>query len=673
LLVALSLLGLYLGDAVVGLRLSYVEGAVNLRVLADLKERMFAHLQHLSHSYYTEARVGDVMVRLSQDIASIQEALAEFAGTALFMLLSAFAALGTLIYMNVWMGLLVLLAFPLMVVVYILLGTRAARLSYARQQEEGRVASIAQETLSAQGVVKAYGLEEHALGRYRARLAALVKVSLRMNLIVAALNAAVTFAFRFMTLLVIGVGGYLVITGHFTLGTLVAFLAVLPLIFSPITMVAVALQSLQTAAGSMVRVTELLDEQPAIVDAPDAVPMPPSRGDVALEHVTFGYDPDRPVLHDLDLTVPAGGNVAIVGPSGSGKSTVANLLLRFWDPQQGAVRYDGRDARDVTLESLRGQIGLVFQDTFVFDTTVRENIGLGRPGATDAEIRAAAEGARLDGWLATLPAGYDTLLGERGVRMSGGQRQRLAIARALLRDPRVLVLDEATSALDTRTEAAILESLAEAARGRTTITITHRLALAAAADRIFVLDQGRLVESGSHGELLASGGLYSRLHAEQTGGDGRLGLPLDRLRRIPLLAHLDDDRLATVSRQLVLERFGAGEIVARQGDEGERFYVVARGQVDVLLEHDGHVQRMSTLDEGDFFGEMALLGDGFRSATVRTAAASDIYSLSRQDLRALTEREPAIAAALSAAVAERRRALDDAVAAVGATPPRSGT
>jgi len=259
----------------------------------------------------------------------------------------------------------------------------------------------------------------------------------------------------------------------------------------------------------------LLDEPLTIADGPDAVPLVPLHNEIRLERVSFGYD-DRPVLRDLSLTIPAGQHVAIVGPSGAGKSTLLNLLLRFWDPTEGRLLVDGQDLRDLQLASLRGQIGVVLQDPFIFDTTLRENIALGRPEATDAEIVAAARGARLHESISPLPAGYDTVVGERGVRMSGGQRQRLAIARALLRQPSLLILDEPTSALDAQTEREILDTLTELAQGRTTISITHRLSLAATADRIFVLADGRLVEQGSHAELVRAGGLYRRMYDEQT-------------------------------------------------------------------------------------------------------------------------------------------------------------
>jgi ATP-binding cassette subfamily B protein len=274
-------------------------------------------------------------------------------------------------------------------------------------------------------------------------------------------------------------------------------------------------QTIQRAAGSLARITELLDEPLTIADGPDAVPLAPVHHELRLERVSFGYD-DRPVLRDLSLTIPAGQHVAIVGPSGAGKSTLLNLLLRFWDPTEGRVLVDGQDLRDLQVASLREQIGVVLQDPFIFDTTLRENIALGRPDATDAEIVAAARGARLHEYITSLPAGYDTVVGERGVRMSGGQRQRLAIARALLRQPSLLILDEPTSALDAQTEREILDTLTELAQGRTTISITHRLSLAATADRIFVLADGRLVEQGSHAELVRAGGLYRRMYDEQT-------------------------------------------------------------------------------------------------------------------------------------------------------------
>jgi ATP-binding cassette subfamily B protein len=357
--------------------------------------------------------------------------------------------------------------------------------------------------------------------------------------------------------------------------------------------------------------------------------------------------------------------VAIVGPSGSGKSTIVNLLLRFWDPDEGRVLFDGRDLREVTVSSLRGQVGLVFQDTFIFDTTVRDNIGLAKPGATDAEIEEAARAAQLDGYIASLPAGFDTPLGERGVRMSGGQRQRLGIARAMLRNPRILLLDEATSALDAETERGIVETLASLSWGRTTISITHRLALAASADLIFVLEAGRLVESGTHAELSRTGGLYQRLYEEQTGqlaGRDRLrpGIDANRLAAIPLFAGVGTSALTSLANRLVIERYAAGEDVVAQGDEGNRMYVINRGQVEVLVGAGG-TRRVNVLNPGDYFGEMALLAGEPRNATVRATEPTELYSLSREDLTHLIQAEPTVGTALSETLALRRAALQAAI------------
>ena len=367
------------------------------------------------------------------------------------------------------------------------------------------------------------------------------------------------------------------------------------------------------------------------------------------------------------MTIPAGSHAAIVGLSGSGKSTIVNLLLRFWDPQEGRLLIDGRDVRELTLGSLRGQIGLVFQDTFAFDTSLRENIALAREGATDAQVLAAARAARLESWVASLPAGADTVLGERGVRMSGGQRQRLAIARALLRDPSILILDEATSALDAQTEAEILETLDELTKGRTTISITHRLSLAARSDRIFVLEQGRIVEEGTHAELARAGGPYQRLYDEQAvylrAGLSPIAIEVARLRTIPLLSALGPAELADLSERLTAERYPAGQEVVRQGEEGRKLYLIASGQVEVVAVCGGRVLRVNTLNPGDYFGEMGLLADEPRAATVRTMVPSELYSLARADLLSLLEHDAHARQAVEETIAARRRALAEATEA----------
>jgi ATP-binding cassette subfamily B protein len=417
----------------------------------------------------------------------------------------------------------------------------------------------------------------------------------------------------------------------------------------------------QKAAGALARVDELLDEPASIADRPGAVELPPLAQEIRFHTVAFGYGGTQPILRDLDLVLPAGQHTAIVGPSGSGKTSILNLLLRFWDPETGSILFDGRDIRDATLASLRSRIGLVFQDTFLFDTTVRENIALGTSGATDADVVQAARAAKLDHYIQSLPAGYDTMLGERGVRMSGGQRQRLAIARALIRDPTILVFDEATSALDAETEREILATLALVARNRTTVTITHRLSVAATADRIAVLDQGRVVREGTHAELIREDGLYRRLYEQQTAAapravEGSAVAGAELLRRVPLFAGLASEPLALLGERFAVTSHEAGVDIVREGERGERFFIVAEGRLDVLVRDadSGEELRVNALETGDYFGELALLTEERRSATVRTMAATELYALDRSDFAALLEREPGVRDAVMATLSRRR-------------------
>jgi ABC-type multidrug transport system fused ATPase/permease subunit len=640
-LFVLVLLAIFTLNALVGMRRAYSTAWVNQRVLFGLQEQMFARLQRLSLGFHGRAKVGDLMSRLSIDLGAVRDAMTTVLTQGTALVLNAVAAAITAIYLDALLGLVVLLVVPLFAMTYVALLSRVQRASYEVQTRFGRTQAEAQENLSAQPVVKAFGLEQRAVASYRSRLDGLFRSLLRLVVLGSLFEASVAMAVTLGQLLVLGLGGYLVIEGRLTLGTLVAFVGLMPTFFQPITTLASVGQTVQKASGAMNRVLEVLEEPVEIEDGPEELPR--LERELRLEGVTFAYEEGRPVLHAVDLTIPAGVHVALVGPSGSGKTTVANLVPRFWDSDEGRVAFDGRDVRDVTLESLRGQIAIVFQDTFVFDTTVRENIALARPGATDAEIVEAARGAKLDDYIASLPAGYDTVLGERGVRMSGGQRQRLAIARALLRDPSVLILDEATSALDAQTEREILDTLASVTAGRTTLTITHRLSVAATADRIFVLDAGRVVEQGTHAQLASAGGLYKRLYEEQTGRlGGAAALEAARLRTIPLFAALDADALVAVTDRLSVERFDADEDVVRQGDAGEKLFLVRSGRLDVLVGENGDARRVNELREGDYFGERALLTGEPRSATVRATAPCELYSLARVDFLRLLEREQAV-------------------------------
>ena len=404
------------------------------------------------------------------------------------------------------------------------------------------------------------------------------------------------------------------------------------------------------------------NETPGIFDAPDAPALPRISSGLAFADVQFGYKKDQFSLNGASFEIGKGKYVALVGGSGSGKSTILNLILRFYDPASGTVSFDRQDLRHVTQESLRAQIGVVFQDSILFNISVRENIRMGNPQASTAEIEAAMRAAEIHEFVVSLPEGYDTIAGERGSRFSGGQRQRLALARALVRDPAILLLDEATSALDPGSEAAINETLTRVAKGRTVISVTHRLSTISNTDRIFVLDRGQIAEQGKHDDLLHRHGIYSRLWRKQAGftlspaGD-QAGVDVDRLKDVPILAHLDDEILAELPDQFVTERYPAERKIIVQGDPGNRFYILVRGKVDVIQEDpDGAEVRVAVLHDGDYFGEIALLQDVPRTASVITRAPSVFLSLERSEFASLLKRAPGLREILLKTYADRQSA-----------------
>lgn len=671
------LLAVYLLNPFLGTYRAYRTVALTRQVRNELQLRVFSHVQNLPLSFYARTRAADIVTRLSSDMNMVCAAIKDVLGNGFYYGACALVAVVTLFILNPLLALLVLIVIPLSLLATVVPGGRVKRLSLEQQTLVGDISAYEQEQFSAPHVVKAFGLEHRAIGGYQQRLGRMLTTSTRLGVVEAICEEGVLAATALGQLVILGAGGYFVIQKQLSLGTLVAFIGLLPALFNPVQVLLGVAQGVQGASGALTRITQLLKEPVTIKDRPDAVTPAEFAGEVRLEHVSAGYEGSRPVLHDVSLTIPAGAHVAVVGPSGSGKSTLINLLPRFWDPREGRVCVDGHDLRDLSLADLRAQIGLVFQDTVVFEVSLRENIALGRPGASDAEIMQAARAARLDDLIATLPDGLDTLLGERGVRLSGGQRQRLSLARVYLRRPRLLILDEATSALDARTEKEIVETLAQLARHATTINITHRMALAALADSIVVLDQGRIVEQGPHAVLVRAGGLYQRLYEEQTalpGGAGvRVGAEEARLGAIPLFAGLGAPALATVAAQMGRRRVEAGVDVVRQGDAGDAFYIIARGHVDILLRdpvplEDGLVgregartedglRRIDALDEGDYFGEMALLSGAPRSATVRATVPTELFTLARDDFLALVERHPELQPRIESKLAKRRANL----------------
>jgi len=448
-------------------------------------------------------------------------------------------------------------------------------------------------------------------------------------------------------------------SGSLSIGSLVSFQSLFMTLSWSLSYVTQYVPNLVQAASGMQRIEELLGEQPQVVDAPEATLLPQFAKAIRFEDVAFSYTGGQRHLRGVSFTIQAGESVAFVGPSGSGKSTILNLLTRFYDPVAGQVAIDGYSLRQVTQASWRAQSGIVFQESFLFNTTIRENIRVGKPEATDAEVEAAARAAEMHDLIKSMSQGYDTVVGERGNRLSGGQRQRIAIARAMLRNPAILILDEATAALDVATEAAINLTLAQLARGRTVIAVTHRLASVGQSDRIFVLNHGQLVEQGRHQVLLARGGVYAQFWHKQSGfaisEDGTSAtVDAARLRALPLLSTLDKELLAEIARRFVTERYPAERLVVHEGDAGDKFYLIVRGSVRVTTTAvTGGEQELTVLQDGDHFGEIALLQDVPRTATIRTRIPSLFLTLSRAQLLRLMESAPQLRIVLDKEIARR--------------------
>jgi ATP-binding cassette subfamily B protein len=496
----------------------YLVSWLGERVAGDLRRAVFDHVVGLSVSFFETARTGDILSRLTADIGLLQALIGTAISQGIRNALTLLGAASMLVLTSPKLAGLMLVVVPVVVLPLVLFGRRERRLSKLSQERVADLAAQAEETLAGLRTVQAFTHEARDRDRFGATVRASVATALRrvasratLILIVILLGfGAITFS--------LWVGGHDVIAGRMTGGALSAFVFYAVLLASAGASISELWGEIQRAAAAADRLLELLRTEAAITApaSPALLPEPP-QGRVAFERVSFRYPtrPDQAALEDFSLVVEPGETVALVGPSGAGKTTVLQLLLRFYDPQSGQVRVDGMDVRSLDPTALRRRLGLVPQDPVIFSASVAENIRFGRPEASMAEIEAAAEAAAADRFIYALPQGFETHLGAKGVTLSGGQRQRIAIARAILRDAPILLLDEATSALDAESETLVQQALARLAQGRTTLVVAHRLATVRRADRIVVLDGGRIVASGTHGALVAEGGLYARLAALQ--------------------------------------------------------------------------------------------------------------------------------------------------------------
>ncbi len=490
-----------------------------MHIIADNQNRLYGHLSRMDLGFFHDNPTGSLISRFTIDINAMRAAVSNVLTGFGKDLLTLLGLIGVMFFQDWQLAAMSLIVFPLAVIPIVRLGRRIRRVSANTQEEMGLFTTLLEQTFQGIRVVKAYSMEEYEQGRVGRIIDRVFTLTFRSARVRALSSPIMETLGGVAVATVIVYGGYRVIGGGMDAGSFFSFIAALLMAYEPMKRLANLNASLQEGLAAAQRLFDLLDVEPGIVEKPDARHLAVERGEVRFEGVRFEYVPGRPALHDVTLSVPAGATVALVGPSGAGKSTVLNLIPRFYDVDSGRVSIDGADVREVTFASLYAAIALVSQEITLFDDTVRANIAYGRVGATEDEVIEAARHAAADDFIRQLPKGYDTMVGEQGVRLSGGQRQRLAIARAMLKNAPILLLDEATSSLDSESERQVQAALHELMRGRTTLVIAHRLSTVADADLIYVIEEGRVAESGSHGELLARGGTYARLHALQFAED----------------------------------------------------------------------------------------------------------------------------------------------------------
>ncbi|QRG67745.1 ABC transporter transmembrane domain-containing protein [Brevibacillus choshinensis] len=646
-----------------GILSDFALARLHTRVQADLHKRIFEHIQHLPISYFQKTRSGDLVAFFSIDLPAIGRVMNVLLTTGIQSFFVVIVSTVVLFYLEWSMAALILVgAFAIFIGPY-LLSPRARKASEDDLQQFTQMTTELQENMKAQKVIKGYNLQAAVIEKFSSRLQLLSATGYRRHLMNQQLERIPLISLLFINLTIIGLGSYLALTGKITVGALVAFFTMYTSMGNSVFGLTFVIPALTEARVSMERISDLLAQsREANGQRISFTSDTHSQVDVQVDHVTFGYETKQPVLKEVSLGIPPGSRAAFVGSSGSGKSTLLQLLLGFYDPQLGQVKINGTSLADWNRGAYRERIGVVFQENFLFHGSIYDNIRISQPLATREDVIWAAKKAEIHEYIIGLPDGYETMVLDEGSNFSGGQRQRIAIARAILRDPPILLLDEATSALDPISEASINRTFDELAKGRTVISVTHRLAAITGYDQIFVFDQGKLVDQGSHQEMLDRDGSYKGLWEKQSGlslsqNGQEATIDQERLSRLPFFQGVDPAVLGEISDLFQTETYAKGQAIIQEGDAGEKFYLIARGKVEITKaapDSDSGQIRLAVLEDGDHFGEIALLENVPRTATVTALTPCVFLTLQRKVLYYILSRYPEIDAHVKRTLAQRR-------------------
>jgi ATP-binding cassette, subfamily B, bacterial len=613
-------------------------------VVQDIRLQLFKYLSGLPMSYYSTTKQGQILIYFSTDINAIGGAVSLLPAGIISPILSFIINVIFLSFLNWKLTLITLFFLPILFVGPYLLARPLEKEIYDRMKKEGEILGIAQENIAMQVVIRAFGLFNHFKTYFLANSGALGKAIFRVNFLNALMQRSAQNIPVFLQIVVLIITVCMVYAKIITVAALVAFYALFNTLIYNLTGLNYSLSTINQSIVSMRRIREFLQISPESHLIEEKSEATPFKNGITFENVSFSYTPLDIIIKGINFTIPHNKFVAFVGPSGCGKSTILNMLLRFYDPTEGKITVDGTDVRSIPTDALTQLIGIISQEPLLFNMTVRENIKLGKLDASQEQVEAAAKAAEIHDVIMAKAEGYDTLLGERGVGFSIGQRQRIAIARAIIRSPEILLLDEPTSALDPATEFAINATLERICKQCTSVAVTHRLDLVIEADCIFVMNNKNIVEQGTHKALLQQGGFYKELWDKQHGfifndDKNNVSVTTDRLQAIPLFKDFSEKLLGKITPLFKSANYVENEIIISEGDKGDQFYILAHGKVSVLKSTSS---RVTTLSDGHYFGEIALFKNIPRTATVKAVTPCICLTLSQSDFLGLLKEFPAL-------------------------------